>query len=176
MATASRKAAGSWGIFRRDQNDIANIKARAIGIKEPGEGADKPKPEADHFLGRDAPVGKAAAVPPDGRLKGYGALVRDSGSGRLSRIGFCVYERFRPEVDPDMPPIPLHFLSRPERSPAQLRAPIPLGCLPASVGSTDAMSTRLSGQLGDRWSGRVQGHSRLADFNSCIRVGGRSSA
>lgn len=64
----------------------ARIKARAIGIEEPGEGADKPKPkpaakpETVHLLGRDVLVakakgglraladGKAAAVPP---ARGY---------------------------------------------------------------------------------------------------------
>ena len=47
----------------------ARIKARAIGIEEPGESADKPKPiptakpETVHLLGRDVPVVKAKGMP-----------------------------------------------------------------------------------------------------------------
>lgn len=109
----------------------ARIKARAIGIEEPAEGDDKPKPppttkpETVHLLGRDVPVvkvkgglralaeGKAAAVAP---ARGYVerafgehlAAVRKAmedlaGSvdpDELNRVGFRLYERFRPEVEP----------------------------------------------------------------------------
>jgi hypothetical protein len=109
----------------------ARIKARAIGIEEPGEGAEKPKPaptakpETVHLLGRDVPVvkakgglralaeGKAAAVGPARSYverafgehlaavqKAMEHLARAMDLDELNRVGFRLYERFRPEVEP----------------------------------------------------------------------------
>lgn len=108
----------------------ARSKARRLGLAEarPGEGPTRPVREAVHLLGRDIPLVPGADGTPLAERDGHPAqagpveayLARAFGprlaevrasmetladgfdAAELNRIGFRLYERFRPEVPEDV--------------------------------------------------------------------------